>query len=157
MHLWLQAIGQLAPGGRRPQKLGNFLCKGHKIWTWTFDVQNSVLIKHIEQGGKVYRPIPGQGRSGRHLRYAATHEEILVEASDLSLCSVTEGTMEEVRITSTAKVPLKQDLPTSFLEVLAGWNCSWMWRKMKITGGTAWMYEAIADKSLIGVTDGSFI
>ena len=65
--------------------------------------------------------------------------------------------MEEVRIISTAKVPLKHDSPTSFLEVLAGWNCSWMWRKMKITGGTAWMYDAIADKSLIGVTDGSFI
>jgi len=62
--------------------------------------------------------------------------------------------MAEVRIISTAKVPLKHDSPTSFFKVIACWNCAWMWRKMKIT---AWMYDAIADKSLTGVTNGSFI
>jgi hypothetical protein len=32
-----------------------------------------------------------------------------------------------------------------------------MWKDMKFAGGTSWIYAAIADDNLIGLTDGSFI
>ena len=33
----------------------------------------------------------------------------------------------------------------------------WIWNDLKVTGGTDWVAKAIADNSLVVVTDGSYI
>ncbi len=47
--------------------------------------------------------------------------------------------------------------PTDFLDVLRGWGQTWIWDDLKVTGGTDWLAQAIADNSLVAVTDGSYI
>ena len=48
-------------------------------------------------------------------------------------------------------------LPQSILEVLKGWKQGWFWRKLEIIGGEDWLQDSIAEGSLLGVADGSYI
>jgi hypothetical protein len=43
--------------------------------------------------------------------------------------------------------------PTTFLEVLREWGCSWLWEYMTIVGGTEWIAQAITAGSLVAITD----
>jgi hypothetical protein len=45
----------------------------------------------------------------------------------------------------------------TFLDVLKGWHCDWMWKGLKVIGSNSWMYNAIKEGSLIEVTDVSSI
>ncbi len=38
-----------------------------------------------------------------------------------------------------------------------GWGQTWIWDDLTVTGGTNWFAQAIADNSLVAVTDGSYI
>ncbi len=46
--------------------------------------------------------------------------------------------------------------PTTFVEVLCKWGCSWLWEYMSVKGGTDWIAEAITARSLVAVTDGLY-
>jgi hypothetical protein len=43
------------------------------------------------------------------------------------------------------------------LDVLRGWEHTWIWNEMKVVGGTEWLSQAIVGGTLIAVTDGSYI
>ncbi len=60
-------------------------------------------------------------------------------------------------ITSTARETQDTAKPTTFLEVLREWGCSWLWETMTIVGGMEWIAQAITAGSLVAVTDGSYI
>ncbi len=41
--------------------------------------------------------------------------------------------------------------------MLRGWGQTWIWDDLTVTGGTDWFAQAIADNSLVAVTDGFYI
>jgi hypothetical protein len=47
--------------------------------------------------------------------------------------------------------------PLMFWEVLRKWQCTWMWENLQWVGDDNWIAKAIADESLIAVTDGSYM
>jgi hypothetical protein len=48
-------------------------------------------------------------------------------------------------------------VPQTILEVIKGWKQSWFWRKLEFIGDFDWLRESIAEGSVLGVADGSFI
>lgn len=48
-------------------------------------------------------------------------------------------------------------VPQSISEVLNDWKQGWFWRKLEIIGGEDWLQDSIAEGSLLGVADGSYI
>ena len=50
--------------------------------------------------------------------------------------------------------PLKHD---SFLNVLIEWGCTWMWGSMVLVGKDDWTEKAIANRSCVAVTYGSYM
>ena len=73
------------------------------------------------------------------------------------MATVEEGTPGTKKVCSVAPLPIRPIAPTDFLDVLRGWGQTWIWDDLKVTGGTNWLAQAIADNSLVAVTDGSYI
>jgi hypothetical protein len=72
------------------------------------------------------------------------------------ICLVNEIQPGVFRITSTAQEAQDPAKPTTFVEVLREWGCSWLWEYMYIEGGADWIAQAITARSLVAVTDGSY-
>jgi hypothetical protein len=47
--------------------------------------------------------------------------------------------------------------PTAFWDMVESWGNTWLWDNLRITGDTLWIAEAIADNSLLTITDGSYM
>jgi hypothetical protein len=73
------------------------------------------------------------------------------------MATVEEGTPGTKKVCSVAPPPIRPIAPTDFLDVLRGWGQTWIWVDLKVTGGTDWLAQAIADNSLVAVTNGSYI
>ncbi len=73
------------------------------------------------------------------------------------ICSIEEIQPGVFRVTSTARRAPIATHPTSVLDVLHEWGCTWLWEHMLIEGRTEWVSKAIKDGSLVAVTDGSYI
>jgi hypothetical protein len=71
------------------------------------------------------------------------------------MATVKEGTPGTKKVCSVAPPPIRPI--ADFLDVLRGWGQTWIWDDLKVTGGTDWLAQAIADNSLVAVTDGSYI
>jgi hypothetical protein len=74
-----------------------------------------------------------------------------------ALATVEEGTPGTMKVCSVASPPIRPIPPSDFLDVLHGWGQTWIWNNLKVTGGTDWVAQAIADNSLVAVTDRSYI
>jgi hypothetical protein len=168
LQLWKQALTQLAPGGRRPHRLGRFLAKAHKIWEWRFDSFLDTVHHQVGHNVDLYSASSEPSNRGRHRRYTyyATIPNVISEAS---FCTVKTPTSTTVLMNSHSLPPPPIPSPNTFLEVLQEWGCTWLWENLRIIGGTClnvnaqasfsddWIYEAIEDESLIAVTDGSYL
>ena len=73
------------------------------------------------------------------------------------ICSVDEIQPGVFCITSTSWERQDTAKPTTYVEVLPEWGCSWLWKHMSIKGGTEWIVQAITARSLVAVTDGLYI
>jgi hypothetical protein len=73
------------------------------------------------------------------------------------MATVEEGTPGTKKVYSAAPPPIRPIAPTDFLDVLRGWGQTWIWDDLRVTGGTDWIAQAIADNSLVAVTDVSYI
>jgi hypothetical protein len=71
------------------------------------------------------------------------------------ICLVNKIQPGVFRITSTAQEAQDPTKPTTFLEVLHKWGCSWLWEYMSGKGETDWIAQAIIARSLVAVMDGS--
>jgi hypothetical protein len=47
--------------------------------------------------------------------------------------------------------------PSTFKDVIDSWNCDWLWKDLQWNGRGNWIERAIKDKTLIAVTDGSYM
>ena len=74
-----------------------------------------------------------------------------------NMATVEEGTPGTMKVCSVALPPIRPTPPTDFLDVLRGWGQTWIWDDLRVIDGTDWIARAIADNSLVAVTDGSYI
>jgi hypothetical protein len=88
-------------------------------------------------------------------RYTKTASRPQQEMGEI--CSVEEIQPRMFRVTTTVHRAPTATPPTSFLDVLREWGCTWLWEHMTIEGGTEWVANAIQDRLLVAVTDGSYI
>ena len=73
------------------------------------------------------------------------------------MATVEGSTLGMKKVCSVAPPPIRPIPPTDFLDVLRGWGQTWIWDDLTVTGGTDWFAQAIADNSLVAVTNGSYI
>ena len=73
------------------------------------------------------------------------------------MATVEECTPGTKKVCSVAPPPIRPIPPSDFLDILHWWGQTWIWNNLKVTGGTGWFAQAIADNSLVTVTNGSYI
>ncbi len=156
LEAWRAAVYAPAPWGRVQNHIGRFLSKGHKVWEWWYHEESNRLL-HL-QGGvmDVYTPslVP---------RYANrpncwTRSRIGMACEEIGdVCSVKSAALAVYNIVSTAAGPPTPDPPQNFWSMIEEWGETWMWDNLTIRGETSWLAVAIADNTLIAVTDGSYM
>ena len=151
--LWKEALVQAR--SHRLDRLGRFLDTGHKIWNWRYCEASNSLLHMKESSMDIYFPstLPGHRRANRYTRQ-------VIDAPKTEggvICTVDEVAMAVVALRSSAEPIRERERPSGFLDVLREWGCTWMWDSLQLVGGEDWLAEAIADESLVAVTDGSYI
>jgi hypothetical protein len=73
------------------------------------------------------------------------------------ICLVNKVQPGVFRISSMAREAQEPSGSTTFVEVLREWGCSWLWEHMSVEGGTDWIAQAITARSLVAITDGSYM
>jgi hypothetical protein len=115
--------------------------------------QESNTLLHTAQGSDTMDVYSNTIRKSN--RYTQTASRPWQEMG--KICSVEEIQPGMFRVTSTARRAPTATPLTSFLEVLREWGCAWLWEHMSIEGGTECVANAIQDRLLVAVTDGSYI
>jgi hypothetical protein len=92
-------------------------------------------------------------RRGRYKHICTSHSGKMQG----DVATVEEGTPGMKKVCSIAPPPIRPTPPTNFMDVLHGWGQTWIWDDLTVTGGTDWFAQAIANNSLVAVTDGSYI
>ena len=149
--LWKEAMISICPSKSIVNKLGEFRAPTHRIWRWKWCSATNELLNISPDTLRmdIYRP--GSGAN----RFEIAVRDVPVEDRGL-LCSV-KPSSSGFRIASTATSALPAPVPSTFVEVLRSWGCTWLWDKLNISGGFDWVADAISDGSLLAVTDGSYI
>ena len=73
------------------------------------------------------------------------------------VCSVREAGLAVMAIVSSAEPPRERVLPTEIRGVIKEWGCMWMWKSLRILGNDGWLKRAIERRTLVAVTDGSYM
>ena len=167
-NLWLEALEQLAPGGRRPRRMGKIAHEGHKIWNWRLNEETGYLLNQAGPHVEVYQISNPSGRRSRNEKYEYV-ETVEHSKAEGKICTVAIDESEQVAIQSITSPAQPTDLPETFLEVLKEWGHTWMWENLQITGGLGkgvnmrtsteidWVFAAIERGSMMAVSDGSYI
>jgi hypothetical protein len=154
--LWREALGQLAPGGRRSRSLGRFKHDTHIDWTWKYDIHNNMIYQLTSTGTYAYEASGQAHRTRQRTFHLVGHTGNPTPAG--ALCSVLPRDQNTVTIHSHCPAPPSFTItPKHFVEVLRKWNHLWMWDNLKFTGDGTWIYTAIKNHTLLCVSDGSYI
>jgi hypothetical protein len=149
MELWCHAVKLIVLYGPGQASLGPFKAEGHKLWEW----------RVVENRGRLYRQnghqveVYGHVRRGRYIYIRDSRSGKM--RGDMA--TVEESTPGTKKVCSVAPPPICPIAPIDFLDVLRGWGQTWIWEDIKVAGGTGWLAQAIADNSLVAVTDGLYI
>ena len=154
--LWKNALNRLTPGGRLADRLGRDIIQSQKLWEWRYDLDCNELLHVRGRLMDIYHvsSIP---------RYANTpnrFSKVLTGAPFEERghwCHIRRVSPLVVAVVSHTAPPLPDTPPSSFLEVLQEWGQEWMWDDLQFIGDDDWMAQAIANHSLVAVTDGSYI
>jgi len=149
MGLWHRAMAQVVTHGPAQASLGAFKVDGHKLWEWRVVETQGRLCRQNGDQVEVYTHV-GWGR----YKYICTSCSGRMRGA---LATVEKGTPGTMKNCSVASPPIRPIPPADFLDVLRGWGQTWIWDDLKVTGGTDWVAQAIADNSLVAMTDGSYI
>ena len=149
MELWYRAIEQVVSHGPALTSLGPFKTDGHKLWEWRVAASRSKLYRQNGNQVEVYRHV----RRGRY-EHIRTSQTCKIRGN---IATVEDGAQGLKKVRSVALPPIRPIAPTTFLDVLRGWGQTWIWEELKVSGGTDWIAQAISEKCLLAVTDGSYI
>ena len=73
------------------------------------------------------------------------------------LCTVETVAQGKKVIVSQVSGAKEQTMPTTILEVLEEWGCTWMWKSLRLVGDDNWLEESIEAGTCVAVTDDSYI
>ncbi len=150
--LWRAAVEDICPSWLRVHRVGEYVEETHRIHPWRWCQESNTLL-HAAQGSDKMDVYSNTIRKSN--RYTKTASRPRQEMG--KICSVVRIQPGMFHVTSTARRAPTVTPPTSFLDVLQEWGCAWLWKHMLIEGGTEWVANAIQDRSLVAVTDGSYI
>jgi hypothetical protein len=135
--------------GPAQASLGRLKTGGHKLWEWRVQENKSclyhqepnqvVVYKHVRRGRYVHHQM---SRSGKMVGEAATVEQVSPGVWKVCLVTTSLDRLEPA---------------TNFIDVLKGWEHTWLWDDLKVTGGTSWIAKVIAKGTLLAVADGLYI
>ncbi len=152
MMLWKEALEDICPNRRWLNCLGEFVAKSHRIQEWRWCALWNELLQYHQGTVKMETYTNTTKKLNQYTRSSLSLRVVRVD-----ICLVDEIQPGVFRITSTAREAQDTAEPTTFLEVLREWGCSWLWEHMTIVGGMEWIAQAITAGSLVAVTDGSYI
>ncbi len=139
-----------------PDRLGRFTNEGYKIWEWRWDQDQSQLLHYKDGKMDVYEHSNLPQMVDTPNRWTRTRINQSSEERGM-VCSVRETGLAVVAISYSAEPPREKLLPTEIRDVIKEWGCMWMWRSLKILGNDSWLRKAIEGRTLIAVTDGSYM
>eukprot|EP00804_Cyclotella_cryptica_P006975 CCRYP_007113-RA/>CCRYP_007113-RA protein AED:0.75 eAED:0.75 QI:0/-1/0/1/-1/0/1/0/1178 len=154
-NLWRAALGHLAPGGRRRQRLGDFIHHTHVIWQWRYDPRRDILFYTTPHEVLQYTK-QNAVRRARHSNYSLqglATEDI----ASAHICSVDDTQPDTIALRSHIKCTPQDTAFRHFWEVLHSWQYPRIWKNMKFTGDGSWLYEAVRAETLVCVSDGSYL
>jgi hypothetical protein len=131
---------------------------GHKACNWRYDVEECVLYyQQPDITDNIFHPTTSRGLATRSNAWELVR--INQARSDTGkLCTVEKiGTGKEYRIVSYLDLPPTRAVLGTFKEVLKEWGCEWMWADLRLTGDDTWIAAAIRNKTLVAVTDSSYM
>jgi hypothetical protein len=150
--LWREAVEDICPSWLQVHSVGKYVEEMHQIHPWRWSQEFNTLL-HTAQGSNTMDIYSNTIRKlNRYTKTASWPRQEMGK-----ICSIEEIQPRMFRVTSTACRAPTATPPTSFLDVLREWGCTWLWEHMLIEGGTEWVANAIQDRLLVAVTDGSYI
>jgi hypothetical protein len=150
--LWQETVEDICLSWLPVHSVGKYVEETHQIHPWRWCQESNTLL-HTAQGSDTMDVYSNTIRkSNRYMKTASRPRQEMGK-----ICSVEEIQPGIFRVTSTARRALPATPPTSFLDILREWGCAWLWEHMLIEGGTEWGANAIQDRLLVAVTDGSYI
>ena len=130
--LWKEALQSTVPAEGLPDRLGQYLHEGGKIWKWRFDEEGSRLLHQTDEGMEVYRRV--EGRSTRAAAHWEMSNEVQPRENCGKLCTVETVAQGKKVIVSQVDGARAQTMPTTIMEVLEEWGCTWMWKSLRLVG-----------------------
>eukprot|EP00804_Cyclotella_cryptica_P017311 CCRYP_020335-RA/>CCRYP_020335-RA protein AED:0.23 eAED:0.30 QI:0/0/0/1/0/0/3/0/559 len=130
------------------------------IWKTYSYTEN--LLKRVQ--GFMREAMRVAGEADKHGNHQATKD-----VAKGNLCTVEKLQQGAVKILSHTAPPKHAPTPKKFLEVLKEWGGLWLWKELQLANSSGsgvhskpsdygdWIRQAIEEKTLMGVTDGSYI
>jgi len=154
--LWAMALNQLIPPAGIQDRLGRFLHRGYKVWSWRLDPSRQRLYHFSPGATQVYRPAAGQSTRAGTRWTRVEGEEGPVEPSG-RVCTTSRDRQGRLIVHSSAEAPRPAPQPNTIQDVLLDWGHTWLWDSLVLIGDDDWLVEAIAEGTCMAVTDGSYI
>ncbi len=127
----------ICPSRFRIHSVEEFVAETHQIhaWQWCPDSNN---LLHSVAGSATMDVYSNTTRKlNRYTKTPTCPQEEREE-----ICSVAKIQPRVFRITSTACKAPSTPIANSFLAMLHKWGCMWLWKHMRVEGGTKWIWEA---------------
>jgi hypothetical protein len=158
--LWKQALQVISSSSLRIQHpLGQFVSLPHIHHEWTTDEEGELLCRNIGDGSfalyEMVRPFrfTRSGPKYSFRRYSRDDPCLPMLATVLNEFS----SAEEVKLHSSARLPVEIHQPMTFLERLHSWENQSLWRNLRVDNGGDWILDALVAGSLDIVHDGSYM
>ena len=118
-------------------------------------METNRLMRHKGHMMDIYERPQVRGYRGPNKFIRSQMDQTLTDEGDY--CTVEETVPGVWRVKTKGAVEPEKEALVDFLDVLREWGCEWMWENIKVVGGTDWIGEEIEDRSLVAVTDRSFV
>jgi hypothetical protein len=152
LRLWHDAITSLCPSRRGTRPVGPNIGISHRVWRWFWNDNTCSL--HLVCSDRNTEEVYVADRKPNRFRFShkQAHTKLNV------ICSV-QRTIDndQWRLLSTAPTASLPQAPRTYIEVLESWGNTWLWNDLTVSGGVNWIGQAIANETLVAVTDGSYI
>ena len=152
LRLWQDAIISLCPSRRGTRPVGPIIGTPHRVWRWFWNDTNSSL-HHVNSDGTTEDVYVASRKPNR---FRLAHKQARTKLN--VVCSVQQTIDDnQWRLLSTAPMAPMPQAPRTFLKVLQSWGNTWLWDDLTISWDANWICHAIANGTLVAVTDGSYI
>ncbi len=148
MMLWKEALEDICPSRRCLNCLGQYVAKSHQVREWRWCALLNKLLRYYQDAASMDVYKNTTKKLNKYMKSFPTPRVVRG-----NICSVDEIQPGVFRITSTAQEAQDPAKPTTFVEVLREWGCSWLWEYMPVKGETDWIAQAITARSLVAITD----